>query len=358
LVRVLWATAFAAWGLVAGPTRDRYTVIFWIVTALIAFTIGTRPWWQAPADWSLIIVFFLAYDYTRGMADRVGLPTSWNWMIDFDRALAGGQVPTVWLQERFAAPPDSGLSWEVLPSVVHLTHFFVPFILGGVLWWQSRTVFGAYMLRLGLASAIGLVMYVIVPAAPPWAAARCSAEQVISHPSDPPCLEDDDHMANADDGLLGAFESKVPSDQDRVERITLRGWGRVPGLQFTEGFVKTGIDGSNKVAAIPSLHAAGAFLTAAFLWRRVRRRWHPLLVAYPIAMALALVWGGDHYLVDVLLGGLTVVLAFALATKVERALRLDQRMSRPGGRGGLRHWRASRKVRTPQSAVVANSHPR
>ena len=34
------------------------------------------------------------------------------------------------------------------------------------------------------------------------------------------------------------------------------------------------------------------------------RRWRPLLIAYPLAMAFTVVYTGEHYVVDVLLGWL------------------------------------------------------
>src|SRR5262249_28123176 len=59
---------------------------------------------------------------------------------------------------------------------------------------------------------------------------------------------------------------------------------------------------ANDVAAVPSLHAAYTMLIALFLWPRLDRRWRPLLVAYPIGMGLSLVYLGEHYLIDILLG--------------------------------------------------------
>jgi membrane-associated phospholipid phosphatase len=43
-------------------------------------------------------------------------------------------------------------------------------------------------------------------------------------------------------------------------------------------------------------------LICLFLWPRLGRRWRPLLVAYPIGMGLSLVYLGEHYMIDILLG--------------------------------------------------------
>ena len=59
----------------------------------------------------------------------------------------------------------------------------------------------------------------------------------------------------------------------------------------------------NPVAAVPSLHTAFAVLLCLFALRLVRRRWHrALLVGYAVAMPLVLVWSGEHYVVDTVLG--------------------------------------------------------
>jgi membrane-associated phospholipid phosphatase len=74
-----------------------------------------------------------------------------------------------------------------------------------------------------------------------------------------------------------------------------------------EGLFERGSQYANPVAAVPSLHAAYTLLITLFLWRWVR--WaRPLLAAYPVAMAFALVYTAEHYVVDILLGW-----AYALA---------------------------------------------
>ena len=42
-----WVVAFVVWLVTAGFTTERFTVVFWVITALVAFTLGSRPWWQA-----------------------------------------------------------------------------------------------------------------------------------------------------------------------------------------------------------------------------------------------------------------------------------------------------------------------
>ena len=91
-----------------------------------------------------------------------------------------------------------------------------------------------------------------------------------------------------------------------VERLTGRG-GSVLGVHVSQ--MVMGPIG-NQVAAMPSLHAAFALLLALYLWRLVPRYTRPLLAVYPPLMTLALVYSGEHYLVDCIAGWVYAVVTF------------------------------------------------
>ena len=71
------------------------------------------------------------------------------------------------------------------------------------------------------------------------------------------------------------------------------------------------------MAAVPSLHAGLTAAIAAFLWKRVHRRWRPLLVAYVLVMAFTLVYTAEHYVVDILLGWVLAAVVLAVIRCVE-----------------------------------------
>lgn len=71
------------------------------------------------------------------------------------------------------------------------------------------------------------------------------------------------------------------------------------------------------VVAVPSLYAAFALLVSVTLWRRLPSWWRPVLVAYPLMMAFTIVYGGEHYVVDVLWGWAYVALACWGCTRAE-----------------------------------------
>jgi membrane-associated phospholipid phosphatase len=92
-----------------------------------------------------------------------------------------------------------------------------------------------------------------------------------------------------------------------VGRYTTQGFDLI-GLRMVGGLVSQGQYLVNPVAAMPSLHTAYATLAAGFFW--VGKTWwqKALLAGYPVAMGFALLYGGEHYLVDELAG-----VAYALA---------------------------------------------
>ncbi|MFM9138552.1 MAG: phosphatase PAP2 family protein, partial [Actinomycetota bacterium] len=133
--------------------------------------------------------------------------------------------------------------------------------------------------------ALSVVTYVLLPAAPPWMAAR--------------------------DGYI-----------EPVQRITARGWSAM-GLHTVSKLFDRGAAISNPVAALPSLHAACALLVVAFFWKRTPRILRPITLVLPASMALCLVYFGEHWVIDVVLGWLYVWAAFALARRWE-----NRRLSR------------------------------
>jgi len=195
-----------------------------------------------------------------------------------DEALLG-TMPTVWLQARLV---DGTAHWyDALAALVYVTHFLTIPLITAVAWFRLRDRFGEWLTALLSMSLLGIVGYLAYPAAPPWLA--------------------------AERGDIGA-----------VDRISHVGW-QVLGLDPVGRLVEIGQSGSNPVAAMPSLHAAAALLAALFLWPSVSRVFRVLLLAYALAMALTLVYTGEHYVVDVLAGWLVAVLGVGASRLVRRS---------------------------------------
>lgn len=304
-----WVIVIVYRTVTAGLAFNRELLLLYIATGLAAASIGRRKLLMVIRDWLPFAVVLLVYDVSRGAAKMVGTPTLWEWQVNADRWLSFGTVPTVWLQERLkqAEPPW----WEVSISTVYMSFFILPYVVAGVLWLRDREDWKAFVRRFVALSFTALAIYIVLPAAPPWAAARCTGADVVGGPSYPSCMFGTP-AGVADGGLLGAMQSTQPGANGFVERISTRGFATLH-LHVARDLVNSGQVSVNMVAAIPSLHAALSVMIAAFLWSRVQRRWHPLLVAYVLMMAFTLVYSAEHYVIDILLGwGLAAAVAYVI----------------------------------------------
>lgn len=264
------------WWKVNGLPLERLQVLGWVAGGLLIASVG-RPdggLVRIVRDWVPLAVILAAYDLTRGVADTLGMPVQRESLVRLEQIVAWGNIPSVVAQERLGPYTGPVRWWEVGVSLVYLSHFVVPFVVLGALWVADRPGFRRYRNALLVLTAMGLLTYVLVPAAPPWMASR--------------------------DGLIGP-----------ISRVVLRGMDPF-GLDLGPVLVRYGPRFGNAVAALPSLHAGWSTLTALFFARRTRRRWWPLLASYPLAMSVALVVSGEHYVFDVLLGAAYAAVAVGI----------------------------------------------
>jgi hypothetical protein len=296
---VVWAAAVVYRTVVDGFAFNRELLLLYISTGLAAASIGQgRRMFYVIRDWLPFALVLVAYDLSRGAATLVGRPTLWHWQADADRWMFFGTMPTVWLQEHLKQPMPPW--WEVVMSSVYMSFFILPYVVAGVLWLRNRDEWKAFVkLFVGLSFA-ALVVYTLLPAAPPWAAARCTSLDVEGGPSGPGCMFGSARGV-PDGGLLGAMQTTQDGANGWVERIVGRGWGKL-NMHTASALIDQGQASVNLVAAIPSLHAGLTLAIAAFLWNRVNRVWRPLLVAYVLIMAFTLVYTAEHYVIDILLG--------------------------------------------------------
>ncbi|HLL67463.1 MAG TPA: phosphatase PAP2 family protein [Micromonosporaceae bacterium] len=247
-----------------GLPTDIITLLGWLWLATICWNIDQPVRYHLGflRDWLPLAAALVLYDISRGRADDGTAPHVLP-MLAVDRWLFGGHVPTFWLQERFYDPATVRW-WDAAMSTVYFSHFIATPAIAVVLWLRDRAGWLQFIRRwLGLIAA-GLATYFLFPAAPPWWAAR--------------------------EGLMPF-----------VDRMSSRGWEAF-GLHGAGNVLARAQDLANPVAAMPSLHAGFAMLVTGFLMTRVRPRWRLLLAAYPVAMGLTLVYSGEHWVIDVLVG--------------------------------------------------------
>jgi PAP2 superfamily len=264
---VALAVVLVAWGLPLA--RDQ--LFLWLVLGLAAFSVTAwRSWGAMLAHWLPFFGLLAAYDYVRGAVavapDRAHVTAQ----LAFDRWLGGGELPTVWLQQHLwnAGRPhwyDYGV-WAV-----YMTHFFVVWIVAAALWRSSPARFRRYAALVVVLTVAAFLTYWLFPAQPPWLA--------------------------GEQGLMAP-----------VDRIVPAVWGQL-GVHTMQSAYENG-SFVNPVAAMPSLHAAYPLMLLLFFWpagRAVRVG----LGLYTLAMAFALVYGGEHFVADIVAGWAMAFAAFA-----------------------------------------------
>ncbi len=259
---LVWATAVVAFVVLVGVPTSRPQIFALICTGLIASTIGTeRSWARVVVDFLPFYAILAIYDALRGSADTWFEPHALP-QIHVDQWIFGGTVPTVRLQRALYTPGVAHV-WDYAAFCVYMTHFIVPFVVAGVLWKYHHERFYRYTaLFIGLTFA-AFATYVIYPAVPPWMASQ--------HGQIQPTAKIIDEM-----------------------------WTHIGLANGANVFSGAG-HFANPVAAVPSLHAAYTMLIVLFFWKSAGK-WRPLLALYPLAMGFTLVYAGEHYVIDILLG--------------------------------------------------------
>ncbi len=296
---------------------DRFVVILVIVGALFVTNVGRskREIARVLFDWIPFTFVLLAYDLSRGLAHRLARPVAYTPQITAEKFFFFGHIPSVVLQQHFWH--QHAQWWDVATSLIYVSHFIVPFAIAGLMWRRDWKAWRAYTTRFVAISFAAVVFFAAFPTAPPWAAAK---ERHLFH------LE----LEKTCVPIAVPHQSKKVPDCGRTH--STRGLA-VIGLKGGYALVDNGKASANPYAAIPSLHSAFALLVAMTMWPRVKRRWiRGVLFIYPIAMIITLVYSGEHYAVDALVG-------YALVVAVVR-VESRTRASREAwwNRVGQRYW--------------------
>ncbi len=312
----IWSVLFLAGWLTIGIPTDPVEAFIWIWAATIAWN-NDKPWrthLRFIRDWSVVIILLVVYNISRGWASSVTPHVTeminadtdmWGW-------LTGGVTPTVWLQDHLYHP-DQVHWYEILASFVYFSHFVMTLIVAAVLWMRNRDRWLSWVRRWFTLTALILATYFIYPAAPPW-------------------------FASQDGTLPGRLQQGPDGLWWSVVRLSTRGWDAL-GLHHAGSLLNAAqVQEANQVAAMPSMHSAYALLVVAFFLPDVRKRWWPLMLCYPLAMTFALVYSGEHYVIDVLMGWAYVVFTLVVV------------------RVGERLW-ASRRARRAQQAISVSAVP-
>jgi hypothetical protein len=267
------------------PVESRVTSLDAVNDPLIPARSGPRSRWaSAPravlrfvVDWLPMFVVLFAYDAIHNQLGALLPPAHTLTQIHIDAALFGTPIPVLTLQRAFYSPAQPHW-WDVAALAVYTTHFVLVAVIALVLWARSRPQYLRFMTWFVGLTTLGFITYVFYPAVPPWLASQ-------------------------------------HGDLAPTHRIVRELWDRL-GCHTIAGMFSGSNVCVNDVAAIPSLHAAYPLMIAICFWRRSGSATKAVLATYPIAMAIALVYTAEHYVFDILLGWLYVVVSAVVMQRV------------------------------------------
>jgi hypothetical protein len=257
------AFAAVAWGLgVISASTNRWFAV------LLAPALVYRRGRLYLRDFVPLALGVLVYEWARTLAHRINPHPFYRPQIDVDEVIGFGRVPSVRLQGwLYDGAPGT---FERVLGRIHSWHVAALLLALFVLWLDSRRAYlRAAVATLGSAfvAALGFLVY---PAAPPWLAA-CH-------------------------GLIGPLER-------------IREHGHQCPRALTDPSLLTRLFDDNPVAAVPSLHGAWSTLVALIVWRWRPRLW-PIGVAYALVQQFAVVYLGEHYIADLIVGDLLALAAW------------------------------------------------
>jgi len=224
-------------------------------------------------------VYIAAYkmpnDDAKALRERVHV----DYPIHADRLLGLGELPSVRLQRALHRDEQFSTAEKVLVWA-HWVWFATPHATLAYLYRRDRARFPRAAVLTYAVFDLGVIAYWITPTAPPWYAAQRRCEN---------------------------------GERAAVRRLM---------VEYGESFWRNGwaplysVLGGNPLAAMPSLHFATSAMAASLLWES-----SPVAGivggGYAALLGFALVYLGEHYVVD-LLGGLALTVA---VRRIERPAR-------------------------------------
>lgn len=215
--------------------------------------------------WAYLAAYKTPHDDADAQQQRVHI----NYPIVADRVLGLGELPSVRLQRALARNGAQGPEWRALDRVLvwaHWSWFLVPH--GTLLFILARRPAGfsrAAVMTYAVFN-LGAGIYWLLPTAPPWYAALDQGERTAQ----PPAVR----------RMMVEYGEYFWRD----------GWGSLYS-----------VFGGNPLAAMPSLHFATSVM-AALLLAEVGPVAGAVGATYAATLGFALVYLGEHYLVDLVAG--------------------------------------------------------
>ncbi len=276
-----------------------------VLVAAIAFLLFKRSIWTPDTLLIILIVIglvfgrgkefvirfapflglLIVYDSFRSIADDLNNHVNYWPMIHFDSWLGGGTIPTQLLQSVWW---HGSVSWyDFYFYFLYTIHFLVPVVIALILWKYKPKLYWPFVWSFVGISFLAFITFVLFPTAPPWLAHQL--------------------------GYFGGDFTRISSEI----------WRAMGVENFSEVYSKLS---PNEVAAVPSLHSAYPLLASFFVIAAfgIKRVWWILI--YPISMWIGVVYLGEHYVFDIVIAIIYVVLVYTAVNWIFKRYRARQKL--------------------------------
>ncbi|MBI4039442.1 phosphatase PAP2 family protein [Candidatus Daviesbacteria bacterium] len=233
-----------------------------LVIFLLLGAVATGRVFSFLKNWAPFVLLLLSYEALRGFAWNIGLErVHASDIIEFEKTVLGN-IYTVPLQAALYQPGQ--VAWyDVAAAIFYFLHFAFPFAFAFWFWLKDLSRYWGYVTRLLVLSYAGWITYVIFPAMPPWLASQ--------------------------NQLLPPVHKIITETLDKLL------------INFNISQVYLAIT-PNPIAAVPSLHAAYAWLAMLFTFQFFKKSVGIFFIGYSVVLWFLLIYTGEHYLVDLILG--------------------------------------------------------
>lgn len=265
--------AIAAVLIIVSLFTDRQFLIWGLIASLAVVFIPTgRARYFIAGIVPYASVWFI-FTFLRSFADETIFAKTLNIkVLEFERWVFNGEIPTIRLQAAYYTSGEIHL-WDYYFTFIHWSYFIIPHGIALWIWWRNKREFQHYLAALTMTLFLGLVIYFIIPSNPPW-----MAPEAVDTPLAP-----------------------------YVERIMEPIAKELGGGLYEAGYKIVGE--SNPIAAMPSMHFAITFI---LVWVARGRGigWEVAAWIYALSMGAALVYMGEHYVIDIVVGGMVTTYAW------------------------------------------------
>lgn len=215
------------------------------------------------------VALLLVYESFRSIANQLNSHVNYSLAPHIDKLLFGN-LPTVYFQDWLW---QGHVRWyDYALYTPYLLFFIVPLGLALLVWKTRANYYWRVVSTYLVLFFSGFLTYLFFPAAPPWLA---SDGHYIQH----------------------------------ITRISSYVWSGLGIHNFPSFYNHIA---PNSVAAVPSLHAACSTLLSIFIFKLYGKKWGALSLLYPLSIYFGVIYEGEHYAFDVILGIIYGITAYAL----------------------------------------------